>query len=223
MPRRTNTRERLVATAEALFRRQGYAQTGVNEIMQQAKTTSGSFYHFFPTKEDLLLAVIDHVEEMLNSDFFATGRGAGTDPADRVFGVLENYRRLLERHDFTLGSPLGSLAAELSASHPQVRRRLAELFSEWTDAMQALLEEMGSRLPDDLDRRALAGFILSTVEGAVLQSRVSQSLAPFDAAVTELDRHLALLERRSETPRSTSSRQQSPPPVDSRPADWRAW
>ena len=63
-PRKTTTRERLITTAAELFWRQGYSQTGVNEIIKQAGATSGSFYHFFPTKEDLLLAVVDHVAEI---------------------------------------------------------------------------------------------------------------------------------------------------------------
>ena len=95
MARRTNTRERLLATAAELFRRQGYAQTGVNEIMQQAKTTSGSFYHFFPTKEDLVLAVVDHIGESLDTEVFATDPESTADPLDRVFTVLQSYREHL--------------------------------------------------------------------------------------------------------------------------------
>ena len=64
-PRKTTTRERLITTAAELFRRQGYAQTGVNQIIQEANATSGSFYHFFPAKEDLLMAVVDHIAEGL--------------------------------------------------------------------------------------------------------------------------------------------------------------
>ncbi|MCG6950498.1 MAG: TetR/AcrR family transcriptional regulator, partial [Acidobacteria bacterium] len=44
-PRKTTTRERLISAAAELFRRQGYAQTGVNQIIQGANATSGSFYH----------------------------------------------------------------------------------------------------------------------------------------------------------------------------------
>jgi TetR/AcrR family transcriptional repressor of nem operon len=223
LPRRTNTRERLIETAADLFCRQGYAHTGVNEIMQRAKTTSGSFYHFFPTKEDLVLAVVDHIGESLDTGVFGADLAAVTDPVERVFAVVDAYRRHLADNDFALGSPLGTLAAELSDSHPQVRERLAELFTRWIDRMEILLEEAGKRLPDDLDRRALAEFILSAVEGAALQARSRRSLAPFDATVAGLRRHLGAL---ASTPRSAAAPETRPRPAPtarSSRADWRAW
>ena len=64
--RQTQTRERLVRTAAELFWNQGYAQTGVNQIIQEANATSGSFYHFFKSKQELAMAVIDDIMGALN-------------------------------------------------------------------------------------------------------------------------------------------------------------
>ena len=106
-PRKNTTRERLITTAAELFWRQGYAQTGVNEIIQQAKATSGSFYHFFPTKEDLLLAVVNHVAEVFETEVFSSASIETADAAERLFAILENYRRLLVENGFTFASPMG--------------------------------------------------------------------------------------------------------------------
>lgn len=223
MPRRTNTRERLIATAADLFCRQGYAHTGVNEIMQQAKTTSGSFYHFFPTKEDLVLAVVDHIGDSLDTEVFTTDLEPAGEPLERVFAVLESSRRLLIENDFALGSPLGTLAAELSESHPQVRERLAELFSGWARRMQELLEDAGDRLPRDLDRAALADVILSTVEGAFLHARVRRSPAPFDAAISVLRSHLESLTVDSPPVAPRTAQPRPAPRTRASTVDWRAW
>ena len=185
MGRRTTTRERLVRTAAELFWRQGYAGTGVNAIMQQAGATSGSFYHFFPTKEDLLLAVLDHVGAVLEKEVFKTAEAETEDPIERIFKVVGFYRRHLEDNGFALGSPLGTLAAELGESHPQVTPKLAELFALWTERMEGLLAGAEDRLPQGTDRAALARLVLSVVEGAVIQSRVSRSLGPLDAATAQ--------------------------------------
>ena len=191
--------------------------------MQQAKTTSGSFYHFFPTKEDLVLAVVDHIGESLDTEVFATDHESAEDSLDRVFTVLESYRRHLVENDFALGSPLGTLAAELSESHPQVRERLAALFAGWARRMQVLLEDAGDRLPAGLDRTALAEFILSTVEGAFLHARVRRSPAPFDVAISALRSHLEMLAAGSPpaAPRTVQPR----PTLRTRQGtvDWRAW
>ena len=53
------TRERLVEAALYLFWLQGYAATGIAQILDRAEAKAGSFYYFFKTKEDLLMAVLD--------------------------------------------------------------------------------------------------------------------------------------------------------------------
>lgn len=191
--------------------------------MQRAKTTSGSFYHFFPTKEDLVLAVVDHVGESLDSEVFGADLAAAEDPLERVFAVIDSVRRHLVGNDFALGSPLGTLAAELSASHPQVRERLAELFTRWIDHMVILLEEAGNRLPDDLDRRAFAEFILSAVEGAALQARARRSLAPFDTMAAGLRRYLELPTGTRPPTAAPETRPRPAPTARRTAADWRAW
>ena len=223
MARKSTTRDRLVRTATELFSRQGYGQTGVNEIMQQARATSGSFYHFFPAKEDLLLAVLDHVGETLHAEVLGPAAEGTEDPIERVFAVLAYYRRYLVDTNFALGSPMGNLAAELSESHPQVRSKVSELFAAWTAEVEAFLGEAGDRLPPDLDNTGLAEFVLSTMEGAVMQARARRSLAPFDSSVAQLRRYFDLLRgedvKADEVPASLVSIPRKAP----QNADWRSW
>ena len=60
MPPTTDTRQRLIDAASELFWERGYAATGLSDILEAAGARGGSLYHFFPTKDDLLLAVIEH-------------------------------------------------------------------------------------------------------------------------------------------------------------------
>ena len=222
-PRKNTTRERLITTAAELFWRQGYAQTGVNEIIQQAKATSGYFYHFFPTKEDLLLAVVNHVAEVFETEVFSSASNETADVVERLFAILENYRRLLLERGFTFASPMGSLAAEVSENYPPVRARLAEIQTAWTERIEQLLMNSGEPLLDGVDHAAVAGFVMSVVEGAVLQARVARSLDPFDASIGELRNYLGLLEppAHQAEPIPAPPRRLSQPRAQS--AGWRAW
>jgi TetR/AcrR family transcriptional repressor of nem operon len=225
-PRKTTTRERLITTAAELFWRQGYAQTGVNRIIQEAHATSGSFYHFFPAKEDLLVAVVDHIVAVFETEVFADDDVDG-DPMDRIFAILDRYRRNVLGDRFPFGSPLGGLSAEASENHPQVQARLAEVFAAWTNRIEDLLVDAGDRLPARLDRSALAQCIVCAMEGAALGARLTRSLAPFDTVVAELRNHVTLLESRPPVARAVQ-----PPAVPARPvppraqpraADWKSW
>ena len=221
VPRKTTTRERLITAAAELFRRQGYAQTGVNQIIQEAKATSGSFYHFFPAKEDLLLAVVDHIAEIFEAGIFnpATDR----DPIQGIFSILDLYRKQINDGGFSFGSPMASLSAEVSENHPQVRARLAEIFASWSGRIEDLLRSADNRLPPSLDRASLAQLVVCTMEGAVLGARLNRSLAPFDAAITQLRTYFDLLEDRMGTTATVTATGRPAPATSQQTADWRSW
>ena len=223
MPRKTTTRERLIGTAAELFWKQGYAQTGVNEIIQQAQATSGSFYHFFPTKEDLLLAVVDHVAEIFETEVFGPASEAGGSGVERLFVVLEHYRQRLLDSGFIFGSPMGSLAAEVSENHPLVNTRLVEIQTTWTERIEGLLMDAGNQLPRDLDRGSVARFVVSAMEGAALQSRVSRNLALFDASVAQLRNFFSLLEPPERHVEPIPAQVRERPRMQAQATDWRSW
>jgi TetR/AcrR family transcriptional repressor of nem operon len=121
------------------------------------------------------------------------------DPIERVFALLEHYRGHLLRTECTYGCPIGSLALELHEPDPPVRELLAANFEGWISAIERCFVEAGDRLPADVDRRALAIFALTTMEGGVMLSRTGRTLAPFDQAVRMLRHYVDSLQASSRT------------------------
>ena len=180
------TRERLVDAARDLFLRQGYTATGIAQILQAAGANSGSLYHFFPTKEDLLLAVLDWYRNHIWSDLLGPIFDRVSDPIERIFALLDGYRQMLLMTEFTHGCPIGNLAIEVCESIPSAREVININFTNWQKAIQQCLDEAAGRFPDDVDTTQLATFVLTTMEGGVMLARSYRSLEPFDAAVTQL-------------------------------------
>ena len=180
---KTETRDKLIDAARNLFWQQGYANTGIAQILKEADAGSGSLYYFFPTKEDLLLAVLDWYLANLGPMVLDPVFSRVTDPLERVFGILDGYRRQLLATDFRAGCPVGNLALEMANSHPAARAKIAENFSQWRAAVQRCLEAASGRFPAGADARALASFVLTTMEGAVMQARAYHSIEPYENAV----------------------------------------
>ena len=145
------------------------------------------------------------------------------DPVERVFAVLAFYRQNLIKTGCTYGCPIGRLALEIPEDRTQVHRLLAANFDGWTAAIEGCLDAARDRLPPDLDRASLSQFVLTVMEGGVMQSRAHRHIDPFDASVRHLRRYFELLtqppqHRRAVTPprpipraggpRKTSSRHQ---------------
>jgi TetR/AcrR family transcriptional repressor of nem operon len=109
-----------------------------------------------------------------------------SDPLERLFAVLDGYRRLLDTTGFQLGCPIGNLALEVSNTHPSTRRLIVENFEAWSSAVTALIDALADRLPPDVEPSALARHALATMEGAVMLARAYHSFEPFDQAVHQL-------------------------------------
>lgn len=180
------TRDRLVNAAMELFQAQGYGATSMKEILAKAQANSGSLYYFFRSKEDLLLAVLEKYLELLHPAVMRPAFARASDPIERVFAVLDGYRQFLLNSGCTGGCPIGNLATEVGDVRPVVRQKIAENFINWCKAIESCLDDAADRLPADLDRGALARFVLTVMEGGIIQARAHRSIEAFDAAVAQL-------------------------------------
>jgi hypothetical protein len=105
-----------------LFHRQGYGATGIAQILKEAEVNSGSLYYYFPTKEDLLVAVLQWCKENLWPEIIQPVFDRVSDPIERIFGVLDGYRQMLILTSCTHGCPMGNFTLELADSHPRYSR-----------------------------------------------------------------------------------------------------
>lgn len=188
-----NTRQQLIHAAMELFAAKGYGSTSVADILQAAGAGSGSLYHFFPGKQDLLLAVLDTYHEGIHPMLLEPAWKGVDDPVERVFALLDCYRGLLASSECLYGCPIGNLALEIHEPDPPVRERLAANFSAWTGAVEECFREASERFPPGTDFGALAIFVLTTMEGGVMLSRTYRNLEPFDRAVGQLRKHVERL------------------------------
>lgn len=202
----SDTRRRIVDAALYLFWRDGYAATGMADILARAGVQSGSFYHFFASKEAVLLAVLDAYVDGLEPVIVCPVFARTKDPIERIFGILSFYRVNLEKTGCTYGCPIGRLALEIPEDRVAVHRRIADNFDGWTRAVERCLVAARDRLPASVDRKALSQFVLTVMEGGVMQARAHRDLAPFDASVAQLRAYFRLL-----TARKRSTRKQARP------------
>jgi len=179
--------------ARYLFWERGYAASGMAEILERAEANSGSFYHFFASKEALLLAVLESYLEGLQPVVVQPAFLGRRDPIQRIFAILAGYRERLVSTGCKYGCPLGRLALEIEAENQPAHERIAANFSAWTSAVRGCLEDARGRFPRGLDLDALATFVLTTMEGGVLQSRSYRKLEPFDQSVAQLRHYFGCL------------------------------
>src|SRR3984893_1684467 len=95
-----------------LFWEKGYGSTRGVDGLQAARVTSGSLYHFFPGKQDLLLAVLDMYHGGLRTMLLEPAWRGVADASGRICPLLPRCRRSLPGNDCVYGCPVGSIARE---------------------------------------------------------------------------------------------------------------
>lgn len=195
-PPAQDTRTRILDAAQRLFHEQGYHATGISTILREADVNAGSLYNLFPSKEALLEAVLERYTHLLRPVVIDPVEAATPDPIERIFALLAQYRAWLTPINFAMGCPIGNLALETADNLPRVRALCARNFDGWAAAVQSWLDTaaLEGRLPPTTDRPQLARFILTIMEGGVMQARAEGSPAPYDACVAQLRRYFDALE-----------------------------
>src|SRR6478672_8845254 len=187
------TREKILFAAMRLFAEKGYGSTSVADILLASGTNAGSLYYLFPGKQEVLIAVLKTYLAGIQPMLLAPAWEGVSDPIERVFALLGAYRSALVKSHNTYGCPIGSLALELHEPDPPVRKLLAANFDAWVSAIEECFKEAGSRLPKNVDRRALATFALTTMEGGVMLSRTHRDIDSFDTSVHAFRDYVTML------------------------------
>jgi TetR/AcrR family transcriptional regulator, transcriptional repressor for nem operon len=193
MPTTLPTRDRLINSARYLFWERGYAGTSMADLLAHADVNSGSFYHFFESKEALLREVLEGYLHALRPMVVDPAFAQTDEPVERIFGILAGYRGRILQTDCKYGCPLGRLALEIDPENRPAHKLIAENFQGWIGAVRECLDQLKSRLPKGTDPEALATYVLAVMEGGVMISRSYGSVDPFDRAVKQLRQHFALL------------------------------
>jgi TetR/AcrR family transcriptional repressor of lmrAB and yxaGH operons len=178
VPRPDRSRAALIDKAATLFRRQGYAATGLNQILEEAGVKPGSLYHHFPQgKQQLAAAVVDAegagIEQLLRR-FLATGRPVA-DIVDRWVDLLETVLA----GDLRDGCPIEPIATESVNSSPVVREASARVFKGWCVAIADRLRSDGWSAAE---AKGVAVAVISLIEGALILSRIAGDAAALEAA-----------------------------------------
>ena len=193
MAHAVSTRDRLLGSARYLFWEKGFAGTSMADLLAHSEVNSGSFYHFFESKEALLREVLSGYLVALRPVVVDPAFAKTEDPLERIFAILSGYRERILVTDSRYGCPLGRLALEIDPENRPAHQLIADNFRGWIEAVRECIGQMC--LPEGTDCEGLATYVLAVMEGAVMLSRSYGSVEPFDRTITQLREHFRLLLR----------------------------
>ena len=138
-----------------------------------ASIQKGSFYHFFPSKRDLVLAVIDEFAADWADGFVAEAFDPALPPMERIDYVIDAayfwQRSSKELNGHTPGCLFGNLALEISTQDDVLRAKLNAVFTTAKDRFKDTLDEaINLGVISPLDSELTAEAMLAYLEGMIL-------------------------------------------------------
>lgn len=178
-------RDPIIAAAIRLFRRQGYAATGLNDIVEASGAPKGSLYHYFPEgKVSIAVAAVEEAGRRVAKSMSEIADSSAT-TGHLLRGHAKQLAGWMKKSGYRDGCPITTVLLELT---PQER----EVSKAGRTAYAARLGILTEKLVDDGFPRARAERIallgISALQGALIEARVDRSSAPILTAGDELAR-----------------------------------
>ena len=195
------TRVKILDEARQLFKQKGFGATTINDLLAASGTTKGNLYFHFSDKQEVGLEVLRREQQsfyiFLEQAF--SGRSAAV-------GMDNFFTKALEKQceqNFVGGCLFGNMALEASDTSPRFAELVEEVFSEWIGRFeqQIALAQTTRQIRTDIPAGELAEFIVATIEGGIMQTRLQKSAAPLQHSLETLRRVLELKTERVESPR----------------------
>ncbi len=183
------TRQRIVETARALFHARGYGNTSMDDIVRKSRVTKGNLYYYFASKEALGHAVL---ELTIAEQFESGAQSEGDGPEAHIAAMFRRAQQALSDGRCKGGCLFGNLALEVSDLHDGLRQKLDQAFRTWEQRVAALLGQ-GVRegtFSRELDPRAMARFVVATLEGGILLAKVTRDVGALTSCAAMVARVL---------------------------------
>lgn len=183
MPRPDNgTRQKLIDTARTLIWTSSYGHVSVDDICKAAGAKKGSFYHYFPSKQDLAIAVIEeyceYKIEAVMKPVFAANKSFAQQIDDLASTILRDAHDNLAAHGCVCGCPIAALGSELIGEDEKViHEKVAEVFARCREFLVTAIRcaiDAGEIAPLDVD--AKAEEIHDFITGLMIMARIHNSL-----------------------------------------------
>ena len=188
MGRTSDAKERIVASAMQLFHERSYSAVGVQEICESAGVKKGSFYHFFPSKQDLVVEALDARWQFVSQFLTQLDSSSILSPVEKLTAFLRmSIGAIIEsttENGVVCGCPFGNLAAEISTHDEQIRVKVEDIYIKITRFLAGLIQdaiEIGEISPVDPGRCAQA--IWAYTEGATLISKLTQDFTQMEQLI----------------------------------------
>jgi TetR/AcrR family transcriptional repressor of nem operon len=179
---KASNRDKLLTKGLRVVHAQGFGSSSVRDIVQAAGVPQGSFTNHFASKEAFGLEIVESYYAMTNAAVIATLRNDALPPLARLRQWIEGQLDYLQQDEMRKGCLYGNMAAEASEQSEAIRARIVRAFTENQESVAYCLRAAvdAGELSASTEIVDVAGFIVSSLQGAILVAKAQRSPVPVE-------------------------------------------
>jgi TetR/AcrR family transcriptional repressor of nem operon len=189
MSKGEETRHRIVTEAATLFNQRGFEGGSMSELMKATGLEKGGIYRHFSSKEEVAAEAFDYAwHAALNARMYDLNEVANS--VDRLKRFVANF--VERRSSVPGGCPLLNTAIDADDGNPVLRERARKALREWRDLLISIIRAGVERkeIRRGVDANKLATLVISSLEGALMISRLERDREALLSAQSHLERYL---------------------------------
>lgn len=172
-------KQEIISITRDVIHSKGYQATSISDILQAAHIGKGQFYHYFSSKHDLGLAVVEDLIQEWDKELIHGILQTEEEPAAKLNRMLDwaiAYHAGMEKKP---GCPVGNLAIEMSEHDEFFRIKIHHFFERWIGAVEMILDEMikQNQLDSNIDANKNAQAMIAMIEGGILLMKNQQDIS----------------------------------------------
>lgn len=191
MSKAERTRQFIIEQTAPVFNAKGYAGTSLNDMITVTGLTKGAIYGNFENKDDVAVAAFDYnfgrVTAYLRERILATEHAV-----ERLLVYPKVYRDILSIPFLQYGCPILNTSTEADDTHPVLRQKATDAVQFWKNSLmnQVLRGIERNEIKGDTNAEEIAVVIISMIEGAVMQAKLTGQPAELRIAMQFLERYI---------------------------------
>jgi TetR/AcrR family transcriptional regulator, transcriptional repressor for nem operon len=191
MSKAQETRTRIIQQAAELFNQQGYAGSSISDVMRVTGLKKGGIYNHFSSKDELALEALNFAIQCIQQQYVGVLKGKRK-AVDRLQAILSVYQNMLDAPPIKGGCPLLNTAVESDDAYPVLKERVQQAMDEWQKLIYRIVEKGKSRgeIRADVDAEMMATILISTIEGAVMMSKLYNDNIYMERALNYLNNYI---------------------------------
>jgi TetR/AcrR family transcriptional repressor of nem operon len=182
----TQTKETILREATRLVEQRGFTATSLNDLFLAAGIKKGAFYHHFPAKDDLGLAILERTRTAFLD--WLDGLLAAPTPLEGLHSFFAAALGLHRKRGFVGGCLFGNTALEMSDVSRQYADVVERVFQEWCGRIEEVVRaaQESGQIRNDISAGDLAQTVVATIEGGIMLSRLKKEEGPLKTCLESL-------------------------------------